>query len=342
MSKKQHKKIRTVQAIDTFIEEQINIHEIPGLALGVVKNGSIIYEGYFGKADVENNIPVNEHTIFPLYSITKVVVSTTIFQLIEQGKLSLDDTIGKYLPKLPNSWKKVQVVHLLSHSSGLPDFSFTDRTLSNTALQKKLFKQNISFEKGSQYEYNQTNFWILAQLIEKITGQTLESFILKNQFQNDLKNTFFSSNFGDSITHRASRYYYVKPLKKYRKVTPNFQKRSHAANGLNTTLKSFIAWNKKLDNNTLLQKETKLNMWQPFNYTNKTATFLHGWKIYRSNNNAVSYGFTGGLQTGYRKFVAHHLTIVLLTNGSKDQPVHNSIIEVVAGIVDDALLDKEL
>ena len=80
-------------------------------------------------------------------------------------------------------------------------------------------------------EVNQTNFWILAQLIEKITGQTLESFILRNQFQNNLKNTFFSSNFGDSIAHRTNRYYYVKPLKKYRKVTPNFQKRSHAANG---------------------------------------------------------------------------------------------------------------
>ncbi|MFT5761278.1 MAG: tetratricopeptide (TPR) repeat protein [Polaribacter sp.] len=327
--------------IDSFIKEQIKVHEIPGLALGVIKNGKVIYEGYFGKADLKNNSNIDKQTIFPLYSITKIAVSTAVHQLVEQGKLSLSNTISQYLDDLPNQWKNIKIVHLLTHSSGLPDFTFADRNLTDKELIAKLFKEELRFEKGNQFEYNQTNYWLIAQVIEKITNLTLEEFILKNQFPENTSDVLISSNFKDSIPNRVNRYYFVNELNRYRKLGSNFQKRSHAANGLNATLSGFIKWNERLDNNLLLKEETKLNMWKPFNYANETDTFLHGWKIYTSNN-TTSYGFTGGLQTGYRKFVTNDLTIILLTNGSKYFPVHNSIINRIAGIVDTTLHDEKL
>ncbi|RBW57125.1 serine hydrolase [Tenacibaculum sp. E3R01] len=327
--------------IDSFIKEQIKVHEIPGLALAVIKNGELMYEGYFGKANLKNNSKVDKHTIFPLYSITKLTVSTALYQLVEQGKLSLEDTISQYIDDLPNQWKSIEIIHLLTHSSGLPDFTFQDRKLTDKELKTKLFNEKISFQKGNQYKYNQTNYWLIAQIIEKITKQTVAEFVLKNQFPENKGEVLFSSNFKDSIPNRAKRYYYVNEINRYRNVSTNFQERSHAANGLNATLKEFIKWNKNLDDNNLLKKETKLNMWKPFNYANNTDKFLHGWKIYTSNN-TTSYGFTGGLQTGYRKFIANDLTIILLTNGNKYFPIHNKIINSIAGIVDTSLFDKKL
>ncbi|WP_035096243.1 serine hydrolase domain-containing protein [Aquimarina megaterium] len=329
------------QEIETYLKEQIKTHEIPGLALAVIKNGKVIFEGYFGKADLENNLYVDKQTIFPLYSITKLIVSTAVYQLIEQGKLSLEDTISQYIDNLPNEWKDIKIIHLLTHSSGLPDFTFEDRELTDKELKSKLFKEKIHFEKGNQYEYNQTNYWFIAQIIEKITKQTVAEFVLKNQFSENKGEVLISSNFKDSIPNRANRYYFVKELKQYRNSNANFQKRSHAANGLNSTLREFIQWNKRLDENLLLKNETKFNMWKPFDYANGTDKFLYGWKIYTSNS-TISYGLTGGLQTGYRKFVANDLTVIILTNGSKYFPVHNSIINRIAGIVDATLFDKKL
>lgn len=329
------------QEIENYLEKQMQLHSIPGLALAVIQNGKVSYEGYFGKADIANDLAVNKHTLFPLYSITKLATAIAIHQLVEQEQLSLDDTLAHYLDHLPQHWQGIKIVHLLTHSSGLPDFKFPDRQLTDEALNKKLFPEELHFNPGNQYEYNQTNYWLLAQIIEQITQKSFREFILENQFPDADNKALISSDFTDSIPHRANRYFYINELKKYRKAGINFRQRSHACNGLNLTLDEFVQWNKRLDENNLLRSVTKQNMWKPFPFRNAKDQFLHGWKIYHSNN-TTSYGFTGGLQTAYRKFVDKELTILLLTNGSKYFPVHNDIVHRIAGIVDSSLEDKKV
>ena len=109
------------QKIDNYIKEIIEINEIPGLAIAVVKNGKIIYEQNYGKSSIQENTFVDKKSIFRLYSTTKLISAVGVFQLIEKDKLSLEDKISKYLDNLPNEWQEVKIKNLLTHSSGLPD-----------------------------------------------------------------------------------------------------------------------------------------------------------------------------------------------------------------------------
>lgn len=331
------------QKIDTYIKEVIAINEIPGVALAVVKDGNVIYEKYYGKASLENNKAVDKNTAFKLFSTTKLITNIGVYQLIDQGKLSLEDPISKYLNNLPKEWQEIKVKNLLSHSSGLPNFVAFPEILITLSFDEKLAilsKKAMDFATGNEYRYNQTNYLFLAKIMEKITGLTFEDYILQNQFPAIKSGVYFSSNFGEAIPDSAFRYNYNKETKQYTKSTSNFGVDSHSANGLNITLKNFIRWNENLDKDVYLKKETKYSMWQPFPFVNNTDRFGYGWEI-TPVNKILSYGFTGGNETAFRKFPDHKLTIIFLSNGHKYSAlyVQSQVINHVASIVHKTLTD---
>jgi len=327
------------EKIETYLKEQIQVHEIPGLAVAVVKNNKVIYKGYFGVENFDNKSSINEQTLFPVYSISKLISATAIFQLVERGEISLDDTMSKYIANLPEKWQNISIANLLTHSSGLPDFSLFEGDLSDEEMLSKISKDSIHFEKGNQWEYNQTNFWLLSKIIEKVTTTTFDEFVLANQSSNSKSSILFSSDFTTIIPHRVYRYEFNDELGVLKKRNIDGGKRAHACNGLNISLDELIIWNKKLDTDELLKPETKVKMWQPFEFKKDKRTFLYGWDSYLTNN-LKSYGFTGGMQTGFRKFIDQDITIIYLTNGHKYYPIHNTVIEHIAGIVEPKFINK--
>ena len=336
----------TEEQIDQYIENVIEINEIPGSALAVIKDGKVIYENYFGKANLEENKAVDKTTAFKIFSTTKLITSVGVFQLIETGKLSLEDPISKYLDNLPREWQEIKIKNLLTHSSGLPDIvQFEDIPFSLPYAEKiaLLSKKPMQFAIGNQYRYNQTNYLFLAKIIEKITGQTFEEYILKNQFPDAKSNAFFLSNFGQITPNGAVRYNYNIEIKKYEKNNYNSGPDSHSANGLNITLAEFIKWNKNLDKDVYLKKETKYSMWQSFPFANNTDRFAYGWEIVPVNK-ILSYGFTGGNETAFRKFINNDITVIFLSNGHKysNLYVQSQVINHVASIVNKTLTDDYL
>jgi len=326
--------------IESYLKEQIKVHEIPGLAVAVVKNNEVIYKGQFGIENFEDKTPVSNLTMFSVYSISKLISATAVFQLVEQGEISLDDTISKYIEYVPEKWQNITITNLLTHSSGLPNFSLSEGVLSDEEMFSKISKESLHFEKGNQWEYNHTNYWFLSKVIEKVTATSFEDFVLKNQFSNSKKGVLFSSNSAIKIPHRVYRYDFDEKLSALKRSSFIGGRRAHSSNGLNITLDELILWNTRLDTNKLLKPETKAKMWQAFKFKNDQMTFLHGWHSYLTNN-AKSYGFTGGGQTGFRKFINNDLTIIYLSNGQKYYSIHNTIIDHIAGIVDPKLVDKK-
>jgi CubicO group peptidase (beta-lactamase class C family) len=336
----------TKDEIDHYIKNVIEINEIPGVALAVIKDGKVIYENYFGKANLEENKAVDKNTAFKIFSTTKLITSVCVFKLIETEKLSLEDPISKYLDNLPKEWQEIKIKNLLTHSSGLPDIvQFEDIPFSLPYAEKiaLLSKKPMQFAIGNQYRYNQTNYLFLAKIIEKIIGQSFEEYILKNQFPAAKSDVFFLSNFGQITPQGAVRYNYNLENKKYEKNNYNSGPDSHSANGLNITLSEFIKWNENLDKNVYLKKETKISMWQPFHFANNTDHFAYGWEIVPVNK-IPSYGFTGGNETAFRKFIDNDLTIIFLSNGHKysNLYVQSQVINHVAAIVDKSLKDDYL
>ncbi len=324
--------------IEEYLKQQQKIHEIPGMAVAVIKNNETIYKGYFGVENLETKKSVDSETIFPVYSVTKLITATVIFKLVEDGKIKLNDTIDTYIDNLPLKWRNRSIQNLLTHSSGLPDFSLLNDMLTDEEMLSEIKNKKLLFNKGEKWRYNQTNYWFLAKIIEKVTKKEFKNYIEENQFKN-IKKAFISSNFKNKVINRVTRYDFDNELKKYKNTPVNSGVRAHAANGLNISLDNFILWNKKFDNQLFIKDKTKQLMWKHFNFTNDDRIFANGWDFYDSNN-TISYGFTGGVQTGFRKFVKDDLTIIFLSNGYKYYPVHNTIINHIAGLVDKNLLDK--
>src|SRR5579859_4459727 len=108
--------------IDDYIKRQMPRLHIPGLSLAVVQDGKVIKTKGYGLANMELNVPATPTTIYQIQSMTKQFTATGIMMLVEEGKVGLDDRIGKYLDGTPDTWKEITVRHLLTHTSGIKDF----------------------------------------------------------------------------------------------------------------------------------------------------------------------------------------------------------------------------
>ena len=332
------------QKIDNYIKETVEINEIPGLAIAVIKNGKVIYEQNYGKSSTEENANVDKESIFRLYSTTKLISSVAVFQLIEKNKLSLEDKISKYLDNLPKEWQDVRIKNLMTHSSGLPDivkFEDIPYSLDENEKWKRLYQKPTEFEVGKQYSYNQTNYALLSKIIEKITGLSFDEYVMKNQFSTTKNGVVFSANSSEFIKNRVVHHKFNFKTKKYERFNADHGKIHNSGSGLNISLKEFIDWNKRLDKNILLNSKTKTAMWSSFEFVNKQDKFLYGWGIYETNK-IKSFGFSGGYMTAFRKFISNDLTIIFLSNGYKNYHIEDQVINHIAGIVDEKLMDITL
>jgi len=315
--------------IECYLDKMIQTNEIPGMALGVIKEGVLIYETYKGSVSLETDEKVTSNTLFRLYSTTKLITVVAIFKLVEEGKIKLSDPISNFINDLPENWKHIEVHHLIAHSSGLPDIMNFDLLQTDENMLEKLFKENIEFDAGEKFVYNQTNYWFLAKIIKRVSDQSYEDFVLKFQFENDKKNIIFSSNHTDTIERKANLYWYQADKNEYEIVKVDFGQRANSSTGLILSLRDFIEWNKRLDEDILLNDKTKQMMWTSYDYKDIESEFLYGWGTYSKN----SIGFTGSGVTGYRKFLDEDMTIIFLSNGfKKSEPVHNEIIDEVGRI----------
>lgn len=329
------------KTIDQYVKKIIQINEIPGMAVGIVKNNQVTFQQYYGRENVESNKKVDANSMFRVYSNTKLMSNVGLFKLIEDGKLSLEDKVSKYVDDLPKDWQNLQVKHLLSHSSGVPDvvdFKDIQINVSNSEVLDRLGKEKMEFETGDHYRYNQTNYLLITMIIEKITGKPYEDYIIENQFPDSKNQVMFSSNSVEKIPNRVQKYNYNEKTKQYEKSTAVDGVRAHSSNGLAITLPAFLQWSIHFSKNDFLKPETKTMMWKPFDYKNNGWEFGHGWEITDSNK-IRSYGFSGGNVSAYSIFPTNDMSIVIMYNGNKGFPVMYQMMNHIAGIMDKNLMD---
>lgn len=179
------------------IIEFMDKNQIPGLALAIVQAPYITrIEGY-GLADINKKTLVASHTIFNVGQMTNAFTAVAIMQLLEEGKLSLNDLISKYISNLPQAWSKLTINHLMTHSSGLPNYVDSagfkyDKNYSQNDIINLIKDQALEFEPGSQTKNSSSNAYLLGMVVEKASGIPYEQYVTKNQFERlGLKHTFF-------------------------------------------------------------------------------------------------------------------------------------------------------
>src|SRR2546427_533034 len=163
----------------------------PGCALGVYRDGKMVYSKGYGLANLEENVPVTPQSVFDIGSTSKQFTAASILLLEKQGKLSINDDVRKYIPELPDYGEKITIAHLLNHTSGLRDYLTlmdlaginTDGVTTDEDALQIIFRQKaLNFAPGSDWLYSNTGFFLLSVIVKRVSGKTLREFAAEDIF----------------------------------------------------------------------------------------------------------------------------------------------------------------
>jgi CubicO group peptidase (beta-lactamase class C family) len=223
----------------------------PGCAVAVMKDGRIVFEHGYGLADLDHNAPITTATVFNVGSIAKQFTGAAILMLAQDGKLSLDDPIRKYLPELPDFGVPITIRQMLAHTSGLRDYEIllyfdgwqldSPDLLTNDNIFYVLSRQKeLNFPPGTDYAYSNTNYMLLAQVVGRLSGQSFPDFAMARLFQPlGMKHTHFRSDHGEVVKNLA--YSYIDDDHVLRLCLPNYD--TFGATNLMTTVEDLARWN---------------------------------------------------------------------------------------------------
>ncbi len=188
----------------------------PGATVAVVHQGEIILERGYGQANIEYDIPNEPSTVFHIASVSKQFTVFAILLLEEQGKLSLDDDIRKYLPEVPDFGHTITLRHLASHTSGMRDqwnllvmagWRFDDVITKEHVLTLVKQQRELNFEPGQEYFYCNTGFTLLAEVVARISGMSFAEYADRHIFQPlHMRHTLFYDNHQKIVKNRAYSY----------------------------------------------------------------------------------------------------------------------------------------
>jgi len=170
---------RVAQTVDSLAQAFVAQRGAPSVAIAVVRGGEPIVMKGWGKADLENDVPATEHSVYRIGSVTKQFTSAAVMQLVEQGKVQLTDSIGAHLPTLPAAWRGVTVRQLLNHTSGIPSYTNIGAAwqrrwgeeMSPDSLVALTASLPMWFTPGSDWRYDNSGYVVLGMLIEKVASR---------------------------------------------------------------------------------------------------------------------------------------------------------------------------
>lgn len=171
---------------------QWNKQDSPGCALGIIKDGRLVYGHGYGMANLSYGIPIQSNSVFLIASISKQFTAMAVLMLVQQGKLSLDDDIRKYVPEMPNFGAPLTIRQLLHHTSGIRDeeamlplagFREHDVITERDILELVAAQQDLNYRPGEDFLYSNTGYTLLSIVVKRITGKTLREFSEANIFK---------------------------------------------------------------------------------------------------------------------------------------------------------------
>ncbi|MDP5137379.1 serine hydrolase [Rheinheimera baltica] len=296
---------------------------LPGLAVAVVKDGELVYSKGVGLANLEYGIPITPDTVFEVASISKQFTAFSILLLADEGRLSIDDEITKYLPELSDLGHKITLRHLLHHSSGLRQqgvlleiagWQSDDIATQAQALKLLSMQKDLNFTPGEMFEYSNSGYFLLAEIVSRVSGQSFAEFTQNRIFKPlGMTNSAFPANYRAVIKNKAYS---------YRRTTNGFAKSvllsdMVGSTGLTTTVKDLAKWavnfeQPKVGNLAVIQQMKTPNV---FN-NGETINYAFGQVI--DKHRGIEAMGHGGTIAGYRTFLlrmpGEKLSVVVLAN----------------------------
>ena len=307
--------------MDEVVQGYVRDKTFMGAVL-VARGGDIILSKGYGSANLEWNIPNTPATKFRLGSITKQFTAASILLLGERGKLTLDDPIKKYMPDAPAAWDKITIFNLLTHTSGIPNFTnlpeYKSLQLSEAPVAKSIATvrdKPLDFPPGEKMSYSNSGYLVLGYVIERVSGTTYEQFVTDNIFTPlGMKDSGYDSN-SAIIPRRAAGY----APSATGPVNAGFIHMSipHAAGALYSTTEDLLRWEQGLFGGKLISAASLAKMTTPFK-----DDYAFGLNVLTaSNRKVIQHG--GGIE-GFNTFLAYYpdskVTVAVLGNQNGQAP----------------------
>ncbi|RST59993.1 class A beta-lactamase-related serine hydrolase [Siminovitchia terrae] len=316
----------------------------------VAKKGEILYEGAFGDADLSTNRPLTSRSVFNLASVSKPITATAILLLVQEGKLSLDDYLNKWIPDLP--YEGITIRHLLNHTNGLPDYLdlfevYWDKAkiADNDDLLRYLikYKPERLFAPNERVEYSNTGYILLAIIVERITDMDFSDFLQENIFK-PLKMTRTQAigvrkenieiddyAYGYVYDVYAGEYILADDFEESKMVT--YLDGMLGDGGIQSTVRDLYLYERALSSGNLINDELLKEAYKPaVTETETPFKYGFGWILEDDKEKGQIIWHSGGWPgyvTHLKRFIDHDIVVIVLRNKEQDFDFHQQVLHAI-------------
>lgn len=311
--------------LDSLLQRINKRHDFNGSLL-VAKNGKILYENQVGYADFRKKEPLNEASLFQLASVSKQFTAAAIMLLYERNQIKLTDTVNKYFPEFP--YDDVTIKNLLNHTAGLPKYFWVaehkwlqDKAPTNSEMMTLLAASNVQrfFKPGRVFDYSNTGYFVLASIVEKISGVPFSVFVEKNIFEPlDMNDSFVYSYENDSIKTNQLKGYRLYRGWRHLKINSTVNDAIVGDKNVYATSEDLFKWTLGLNSGRLISKESLVLMYSKGVTTyGREIPYGFGFRINTKGQNTVyHHGKWNGFSTGITQYLEDDLVVIVLEHTS--------------------------
>jgi len=331
-----------LSAVDRYVGDEIRREHVPGVSVAIVRGGRVVLARGYGQANVELHVPATDSTVYQSGSVGKQFTAALILRLAAAGRLGLDDPIRRHLPEGPPSWDSITVRHLLTHTSGIAEYtdSAVDfrRDYTEDELVRVASRLPPLFRPGDRWSYSNTGYLLLGAIIHRVTGTFYGDLLRSEIFAPLGMRTARIISEADIVPNRAAG---------YQLAGDTLHNQDWVAPGLNTTadgalyltVHDLARWVIGWDAGRVLAAGDREAAWTPVRLNGgDTYPYGFGWDLSELRT-ARRVGHTGawqGFRTSIQRFPAQDLTVIVLANLAEAHPEAMSL--AIAGLLSPALV----
>ncbi len=332
--------------VDAFVRAEMERQKVPGVAVAIVRGGELVMAQGYGLANVEHQVPVKPETIFQSGSVGKQFTAAAVMLLVEEGKLALSDPLTRFFPDSPAAWAGITVRHLLTHTSGIPDYT-TDaldyrRDYTEDDLAKLAYGLKLEFPPGARWSYSNTGYVLLGIVVGKVSSRFYGDLLAERVFAPLGMKTARVISEEDIVPNRAAGYRLVDgALKNQEWVAPKLN--TTADGSLYLSVLDLVAWDRGLRAGAVLKPASWDEVYTPVRLNSgKSFPYGFGWDLEERAGEKVRRhgGAWQGFKSEIARFVGSDLTVVVLANLAEADP--ERFTEGIVALAEPKLAKPEL
>jgi CubicO group peptidase (beta-lactamase class C family) len=311
--------------LDSLLKRINKRHDFHGAIL-VAKNGKIVYNNQVGFADFKRKIPLNKASVFQLASVSKQFTAAAIMLLIERNQIKLTDTVNTFFPDFP--YEDVTIKNLLNHTAGLPNYFWVaehkwqqKKAPTNSEMMELLESSKVLryFKPGRNFDYSNTGYFVLASIVEKVSGTRFSSFLKSNIFEPlEMKHSYVYSFENDTIKENQLDGFRLYRGWRHLKINNTVNDAIVGDKNVYTTIEDLFKWTLGLNNGKLLSKESLDLMYSKGETVyGRKVPYGFGFRIDTKGQKIIyHHGKWNGFSTGLTKYLEDDLVVIVLEHTS--------------------------